>query len=162
MKRVFLYMVRGSLIVTEKRLPPPAELLSSFATPQACGKFAEKNYRGMTITWETKRFKGLTEDGRRRIAEAKRGDRHPLAKGMPEKTKRKISRTMKGTREASLNPFYGRKHRAITKMKIGNHRRGSRFRWVTDPEGREHQVPLDFVLPVGWINGRARRVARTV
>jgi hypothetical protein len=154
--KYFLYLSASTLVVTTQ-VRGLGELLASFNTPQAAGAYGLKHYPSFPLVWETKKFHGVTEATRAKMAAAKMGSRNPSFGGRSDEVKKKISDRMKGTRRGSANPFYGFKQPRKARVAISLARSARRFIWVLDPNGKEHQAPLDFVLPHGWVRGRARR-----
>ena len=69
--------------------------------------------------------KKLSKNTKRKISKAISGINHPnWGKKLSEETIRKKSEAMKGTRMGKENPFFGKKHNAKSKKKIGNANKG--------------------------------------
>ena len=77
-----------------------------------------------------------TEETKRKISEAKKGEKHPLyGKILSEETKRKISESLKGRLSGEKHPFYGK-----------------RFKWINN--GFENRyISLDEEIPEGFVRG---------
>ena len=77
----------------------------------------------------------LSEETRRKMSKAKKGEKHPLyGKQLSEETKRKMSEAKKGEN----NPIYGK-----------------RFKWINN--GFENRyISLDDEIPEGFIRGRLK------
>lgn len=125
------------------------EQIRRFDTIQAAKKAFPKAW-----PWLKKDWTGLTKDGRKRIAAAKRGKKNPNAGGLSVEHKRKISVTLKAhDRRQIRNPFYGHKHTETARAIMSAKAKKRRFQWVMEPGGKAHRMPLDFVLPDGWRRG---------
>jgi hypothetical protein len=159
--RFFLFQHRQEFwIVDENNLqtvPKPREMIIKFSTVEAVRDYViTYNKANLPIVDKCRdRTAWHTPEGRERIREAKLGKNHPAANGLKEEHKKKISSTMKGTREGEFNPMYGRKHRqeTINKIRLKAFQRPKR-KWCVEPDGKRHLVPLDFKLPEDWQWGR--------
>lgn len=109
-----------------------------------------------------KKTMGLTLESRGSMAAKKRGARNPNSGGLSRSHKAAISRAMTGTRRGDNNPMAGRRHSTVTRQKMAKAARARRgtTTWVMEPTGRPHRVPVEFVLPPGWMTGRGRESGR--
>lgn len=160
--RFFLFQSKDEFwIVDENSLqlvPKPRELIIKQSTVEGVREYViTYNKKNLPIVDKCRdRTEWHTPEGRERIREAKLGDKHPSrTKGWTDEHKKKISETMKGTREGEFNPMYGRKHsqETIKKIRLKAFQRPKR-RWCVEPTGKRHLVVLDFELPETWQWGR--------
>lgn len=159
----FLFEHRGELYIVDSNhvqdVPKPREQIRRFSQIELIREFAETLGKPIAMDTARERTRKHTEDGRRRIAEAKMGDNHPSRiHGVADETKKKISETIKrkGIRKGENNPFWGQQHTTETKRKQAAYQRSiiGKLRWASHPELPARKLPRDEPLPEGWQWGR--------
>jgi len=157
--KYFLFLNRTELwIVKDPNLvPKPRELILQTTNIELLRSTAEKQQRITKVHDKVsrKRTKWHTDEGRRKIAEAKLGDNNPNAGGLSPEHRAKISRKMRGTRRGENNPMYNRRHSYETRRKMSVMQKMRIRKWCVEPSGKTHLVDTrTFVLPSGWLWGR--------
>lgn len=147
-----LWIVKDPTIV-----PKPRELILQTTNIELIRDTASKQQKISKIVDKVTRQRNKlhTPEGRKKIAEAKMGDKNPNAKGLSDEHRAKISRTMKGTRRGENNPMYNRRHSYETRRKMSLMQSMRVRKWCVEPSGKTHLVdPRSFSLPSGWLWGR--------
>lgn len=147
-----LWIVKDPTIV-----PKPRELILQTTNIELIRDTASKQQKISKIVDKVTRQRNKlhTPEGRKKIAEAKMGDKNPNAKGLSDEHRAKISRTMKGTRRGEKNPMYNRRHSYETRRKMSLMQSMRVRKWCVEPSGKTHLVdPRSFSLPSGWLWGR--------
>ena len=147
-----LWIVKDPTIV-----PKPRELILQTTNIELIRDTASKQKKISKVVDKVTRQRNKlhTPEGRKKIAEAKMGDKNPNAKGLSDEHRAKISRTMKGTRRGENNPMYNRRHSYETRRKMSLMQSMRVRKWCVEPSGKTHLVdPRSFSLPSGWLWGR--------
>jgi len=147
-----LWIVKDPTIV-----PKPRELILQTTNIELIRDTASKQQKISKVVDKVTRQRNKlhTPEGRKKIAEAKMGDKNPNAKGLSDEHRAKISRTMKGTRRGEKNPMYNRRHSYETRRKMSLMQSMRVRKWCVEPSGKTHLVdPRSFSLPSGWLWGR--------
>jgi hypothetical protein len=147
-----LWIVKDPTIV-----PKPRELILQTTNIELIRDTASKQQKISKVVDKVTRQRNKlhTPEGRKKIAEAKMGDKNPNAKGLSDEHRAKISRTMKGTRRGENNPMYNRRHSYETRRKMSLMQSMRVRKWCVEPSGKTHLVdPRSFSLPSGWLWGR--------
>lgn len=147
-----LWIVKDPTIV-----PKPRELILQTTNIELIRDTASKQQKISKIVDKVTRQRNKlhTPEGRKKIAEAKMGDKNPNAKGLSDEHRAKISKTMKGTRRGEKNPMYNRRHSYETRRKMSLMQSMRVRKWCVEPSGKTHLVdPRSFSLPSGWLWGR--------
>ena len=147
-----LWIVKDPTIV-----PKPRELILQTTNIELIRETASKQQKISKVVDKVTRQRNKlhTPEGRKKIAEAKMGDKNPNAKGLSDEHRAKISRTMKGTRRGEKNPMYNRRHSYETRRKMSLMQSMRVRKWCVEPSGKTHLVdPRSFSLPSGWLWGR--------
>jgi hypothetical protein len=147
-----LWIVKDPTIV-----PKPRELILQTTNIELIRETASKQQKISKVVDKVTRQRNKlhTPEGRKKIAEAKMGDKNPNAKGLSDEHRAKISRTMKGTRRGENNPMYNRRHSYETRRKMSLMQSMRVRKWCVEPSGKTHLVdPRSFSLPSGWLWGR--------
>lgn len=164
MAKFFVYQKKNDIIIdtkTQRELGDfSLEIIQTFKTIQDCRRWVGKWHSTKTITDRVKsKYTGQSPESK---AKAKDWKKRLAARSnyfkKSEATKRKISRTMTGTRVGSLNPNfgrYGKKRKPSTRYLMALKKIGTK--WCVDTEGKEHRVKPDFSLPKGWCWGMNTR-----
>ena len=147
-----LWIVKDPTIV-----PKPRELILQTTNIELIRDTASKQQKISKVVDKVTRQRNKlhTPEGRKKIAEAKMGDKNPNAKGLSDEHRAKISRKMKGTRRGENNPMYNRRHSYETRRKMSLMQSMRVRKWCVEPSGKTHLVdPRSFSLPSGWLWGR--------
>ena len=142
-----LWIVKDPTIV-----PKPRELILQTTNIELIRETASKQQKISKVVDKVTRQRNKlhTPEGRKKIAEAKMGDKNPNAKGLSDEHRAKISRTMKGTRRGENNPMYNRRHSYETRRKMSLMQSMRVRKWCVEPSGKTHLVdPRSFSLPSG-------------
>lgn len=139
------------------------EILRSFSTLSAAFLYLEKSKISATHYLEKKRDYFDTHH-REKLRESKLGEKNPNAKGLSEKHRRNISKSMKGKNLSQFNVNFGKRRTLDIRAKISHTKikqnAQRRRRWALDEHNNEHLVFFDLVLPIGWTWGRKRSSLR--
>lgn len=146
-----LYIVDNTKVDT---VPKPRELIRRTSTIEQIREIASTMNMEIASDTARERTRKHTEEGRKRIAEAKMGDKHPARiHGQSDEHRRKISETMTGTRQGENNPMHGRKHSLETRAKMSEKRRlRGKSKLICGPDGVK-KIPIDEPIPEGWHRG---------
>lgn len=143
-----LYIVDNTKVDT---VPKPREMIRRASTIEQIREIAASLNMEIANDTARERTRKHTEEGRKRIAEAKMGDNHPARiNGRSQEFRDKVSKTMKGTREGEKNPMYGHKHRESTRRKMSEKRRAmGKYKWICSPDGPT-KIPVHEPVPEGY------------
>jgi len=132
-------------------VPKPREMILRGSNVEQIRKAAAKMKIEITHDTARARTRKHTEEGRKRIAEAKMGDKHPARiNGRSQEFRDKVSKTMAGTRRGENNPMYGHKHRDSTRQKMSEKRRArGKYKWICSPDGPT-KIPEHEPVPDGY------------
>ena len=154
----FLFQHKNNLYIVDNTkvqdVPKPRELIRRASTIEQIREIASTMNMEIASDTARERTRKHTEEGRKRIAEAKMGDKHPARiHGQSDDNRRKISETMTGTRQGENNPMHGRKHSLETRAKMSEKRRlRGKSKLICGPEGVK-KIPIDEPIPEGWHRG---------
>lgn len=141
------------------------ELLTSFHKIQDLISYHERFHRRHELLFDEtikKKTFGITEHSRQIMREKKLGEKNPMFGGLSDDHKKKISETKKRTNRGELHPMYNRKHRASSRLKTSlSMKKLKKRRWCLDPDGNEHLIYHDEILPENWVYGRKRNSGKT-
>lgn len=162
--RFFVYQKGTQILIethTQRELKDNSlDQLRVFHTIQDCRAWVRKEYAQELIEDRVKQKNtGFTTESKAKMAARIRllASRSNYWK-KSEAFKKKVSKTMTGTRQGSYNPNFGKlgkKRKPSTKYVMSITRRGKK--WCVDEQGIEHFVFPNFVLPKGWAWGRNTR-----
>lgn len=136
------------------------ELLRSFNTIQDCRRWVGRWHKSQIVVDNVKsKYTGkspesLAKSGAWRTLLASRSNYFKHS----QRTKKKISAAMRGTRVGPLNPNFGKlgkKRKPSTRYLMALKKIGTK--WCVDTRGKEHRVTSDYSLPFGWCWGRNPR-----
>ena len=96
----------------------------------------------------------LSEETKRKMSEAKKGEKHPLyGKPLSEETKRKMSEALKGNKN-----MLGKHHTEETKQKMRNSLKGLNKDRIWINNGVENRfIHFDEYIPEGFVKGMLKR-----
>ena len=163
MAKFFVYQKGKEIIIdtkTQRELGDfSLEIIQTFKTIQDCRRWVGKWHSTKPVTDRVKsKYTGQSPESK---AKAKAWRKLLASRSnyfkRSEATKRKISRTMRGTRRGSLNPNFGKlgkKRKPSTRYLMALKKIGTK--WCVDTEGRNRRVAHDFILPRGWCWGMNR------
>ena len=96
-----------------------------YATDETIEQIAQDYETAMKEAAEAMKGKHPSEESKKKMSEAKKGEKHPMyGKHLSEETRRKISEAEKGKRTGEKHPLYGKHHSEKTKKKIGEAEKG--------------------------------------
>jgi len=154
----FIFQHKDKLYIVDNTkvdsVPKPREMIRRASTIEQIREIAASMNMEIANDTARERTRKHTEEGRKRIAEAKMGDKHPARiHGRSQEFRDKVSKTMKGTRRGANNPMYGRKHKDSTRQKIHDALvNREKLYWICSPSGRT-KIPISQPLPEGWQYG---------
>ena len=96
-----------------------------YASDETIEKLAKDYEAAMKDVAEAMKGKHHSEESKKKMSEAKKGEKHPMyGKHLSEETRRKISEAEKGKLTGEKHPFYGKHHSEKTKKKISEAEKG--------------------------------------
>ena len=139
------------------------EIIQSFATLKNARAYLSK--KNIKFNEKLSRKRDYFDDEMRELLRQKKlGEKNPNSKGLSEKHKKNIGKSMKGKNMAQFNINFGKPRDRLTRSKISHTKLKNNAhitrKWALDEYGNEKLVTLPFILPIGWSWGRKRRVAK--
>lgn len=166
--KLFLILFEGNYYLLDvsprETIYKAAEIVRTFN--QFSGAEAFANRAGITFReiFKGKVKKPYSAETREKMRQKKLGALNPNAKGLSETHKRRIGNKIRGLYLGANNINHGRPRSRLDRMKIsqGKYREARRVkrRWALSPFGKEHLVPIDILLPEGWVFGRRRSLIK--